>query len=143
VVRWTVTALRPLCAAFVLSLAVEVFIAPLQLHHFGALSVVGPAATVAFLVPVTLILVGAAPVVALAAAWPASEWPGSALGGASALTTRAIEGCGRVAPPLWTISEPYPWLYYGGLLVGWRFRRRRVAWVVAAAMVALSFLRPG
>ncbi len=140
VVRWTVTALRPLCAAFVMSLAVEVFIAPLQLHHFGALSVVGPAATVAFFVPVTLILVGAAPMVALVAVLPGSEWPGSALGAVSALTTGMIEACGRAAPPLFTLAAPSPWLYYGGLLVGWRFRRRPAAWGVAAAMVALSFL---
>ena len=139
-VRWMLTALHPLCAAFVMSLAVEVFIAPLQLHHFGALSVVGPVATVAFFLPLTLILVGAAPVVALAAALPASEWPGTALGGISALTTGMIEACGRAAPPLFTLSEPYPWLYYGGLFVGWRFRRRRTGWAVAAAMVALSFL---
>jgi ComEC/Rec2-related protein len=137
--RFTAGALRPLRAAFLMSLAVEVFIAPLQLHHFGAFSVVGPAATVAFFVPVTLILVGAAPMVALADLLPAAEWPGHALGAFSALTTGMMEACGRASPALFAVKSPCAWLYYGGLLVAWRFRRRRVAWAAAAAMVALSF----
>jgi predicted membrane metal-binding protein len=132
--------LRPLAAAFVTSVAVEVFIAPLQLHHFGVLSVVGPVATVVFFIPVTVVLLGAAPVAALSALMPAHEWPGAALGGISGLTSGLIVTCGRAAPPLLAMPEPDPWLYYGGVMLGWRLRHRRAGWALAAALVALSFL---
>ncbi|HEX6790134.1 MAG TPA: ComEC/Rec2 family competence protein [Candidatus Krumholzibacteria bacterium] len=130
----------PLAAAFVMSVAVELFIAPLQLHHFGALSVVGPVATVLFFVPVTVVLLGATPVVGLALVLPAQEWPGAVLARLSTLTTSAVVACGRLAPPLQALPEPNPWLYYGGLLLGWRFRRRPVAWAAAAALLAAAFL---
>ena len=130
----------PLAAAFVMSIAVELFIAPLQLHHFHALSVVGPVATVLFFVPVTMVLLGAVPVVGLGLAMPAQEWPGMVLARLSTLTTAAIMACGRLAPSLQALPEPNPWLYYGGLMVGWRFRRRPLAWVAAAALLAAAFL---
>jgi hypothetical protein len=116
------------------------FIAPLQLHHFRSLSAAGPIATVVFLAPVTLILLGSVPVAALCAILPAAEWPGRLLGVLSTLTSDAIVACGRLAPPVVALPAPRLWLYYGALLVAWRFRRRRPAWVIAAAMLALAFV---
>jgi competence protein ComEC len=138
--RWARGSVKSLAAAFVLSVAVELFIAPLQLHHFHALSAVGPVATVLFLFPVTLILLGSAPVAVLGALAPAAEWPGSLLGAVSTLTSEAVVACGRLAPSVLALPEPRPWLYYGALALAWRFRRRRPAWLLAAAMLALSFV---
>jgi competence protein ComEC len=133
-------ALRATGTALVLSVAVELFIAPLQLHHFHAISTVGPLATVAFFLPVTVVLLGAAPVAGLSAIVPAHEWPGVALGLVSTWTNAMIVACGRAAPAPLALPEPDPWLYYGGLVIGWRFRRRPVAWAAAAALVTAAFL---
>jgi ComEC/Rec2-related protein len=140
VARWTHRALRAAGGAFVLSVAVELFIAPLQLHHFRVISVPGPVATVIFFLPVTVVLLGAVPVIALSAPLPASEWPGAALIALSNWTTDAMLALGRLAPPPVALPEPNPWLYYGALLFGWRGRRRPWAWVLAAAALGASFL---
>jgi len=139
VVRLGERIIRPIVFAFALSVAVEVFIAPLQLHHFGALSPVGPLATVIFFMPVTVVLVAAMPVAALTAMWPAQEWPGAVLAWLSTWTADLIVACGRITPGTVALPEPSPWLYYGGILVGWRLRRHRAAWALAALLVALAF----
>jgi ComEC/Rec2-related protein len=138
--RWTLGALKSLCSAFLLSLAVEVFILPLQLHHFHALSAVGPVATVMFFIPVTVVLLGAAPVAVLAALAPAQEWPGHLLGWLSLATNRAILATGRWTPGPFAIPEPNAWLYYGALVLGWKCRRRPRLLGLAAGLVALSFV---
>jgi ComEC/Rec2-related protein len=120
--RWSVTAARSLGGAFIMSLAVEIFIAPLQLHHFGSLSAAGPIATVLFFIPVTVVLLGAVPVALLAALVPAHEWPGQMLGAFSLATTRAIVECGRIMPGPFHVPEPNPFVYYGVLVAGWRWR---------------------
>ena len=137
--RWMLGALKSVSSAFILSLAVEIFILPLQLHHFHTLSTVGPIATVIFFVPVTVVLLAAVPVAALAALAPAAEWPGRALGWFSLVTTRAILACGHLTPGPFAIPQPNPWLYYGALVLAWKCRRRRPGLVVAAAGIALSF----
>jgi len=137
--RWVVSAIKSLGSAFVLSLAVEVFIAPLQIHHFRTISIAGPVATVVFFVPVTLVLLGAVPVALLAAIAPAQEWPGQILGTLSVTTTEAILLCGHHTPGPFMPPEPNPWIYYGALLVGWRLRRRPVGWITAGMLIALSF----
>lgn len=133
-------ALGSVRTAFLLSIAVELFIAPLQLHHFHMLSAVGPVATVVFFVPVTLVLLGAAPVAALAALLPAGEWAGSVLGALTIWTNELILACGRLAPAPLEIPVPSPWLYYGGLFLGWRLRRRPAAWALAATLMLAAFL---
>jgi competence protein ComEC len=138
--RWMLGALKSVSSAFVLSLAVEVFILPLQLHHFHTLSTVGPLATVIFFIPVTVVLLAAVPVAALAAVAPAAEWPGRALGWVSLVTTRAILACGQLTPGPFAVPHPNPWLYYGALVLAWKYRRRRPGLVVAAAGIALAFV---
>jgi ComEC/Rec2-related protein len=133
-------AIRSAGSAFTLSLAVEVFIAPLQLHHFHSLSAVGPLGTMVFLIPVTLVLLGAVPVVLWTAVAPAHEWAGCALGTLSLATTHAILVCARVTPGPLTLPEPNLWLYYGGLYVGWRMRGRVGGWLAGAFIIALSFV---
>lgn len=137
--RWMIGTLKSLGSGFVLSLAVEIFIVPLQLHHFRTLSAVGPAATVLFFIPVTLVLLAAVPVAALAAIVPAVEWPGQALGAFSLATTRAILFCGRITPGPFAIPEPNPWIYYAAIYVGWKLRKRAAGWILCAALIALSF----
>lgn len=137
--RWTTTAARSIGAAFVMSLAVEVFIAPLQLHHFHSMSVAGPIATVVFFIPLTVVLLGAVPVVLLTALAPAQEWPGHALAALSLATTHAIVQCGRIMPGPLHVPEPNPWVYYGVLAAGWRWR----SWLRDAAKRAfLVWVRP-
>lgn len=138
--RWTLGALKSLGSAFVLSLAVEVFILPLQLYHFHTLSAVGPIATVLFFMPVTIVLLAAVPVAALAALVPGAEWPGRLLGLFSLATTRAILACGRWTPGPFAVPEPNPWLYYAALVLAWKYRRRPLLVALAGGLIALSFL---
>ena len=132
---------RSVAVAFLISLGVEVFIAPLQLHHFGSLSVVGPVATVVFLVPLTAILLASAPVAACATILPVGEWMARALAAVSTATIDLIAACGRLAPAPLRLPEPDPWLYYAGLALAFRFRRRPLAWVTGAGLMVLAFLR--
>jgi hypothetical protein len=124
----------------VLSLAVEVFILPLQLYHFHTLSTVGPIATVIFFLPVTVVLLAAVPVALTVPLAPAAEWPGRALGWFSLITTRAILACGHLTPGPFALPQPNPWLYYTALLLAWKWRRQRRVLVAAAAVVVVSFL---
>jgi competence protein ComEC len=138
--RWILGALKSIGSAFVLSLAVEIFIVPLQLHHFHSLSAVGPIATVLFFIPVTVVLLAAVPVAALAALAPAAEWPGHLLGAFSLVTTRAILACGRLTPGPFVVAQPNPWLYYAALVLAWRYRRRPWAWALGAGLVLAAFV---
>jgi ComEC/Rec2-related protein len=138
--RWIVGALRSMRSAFVLSLAVEVFILPLQLHHFHTLSTVGPIATVIFFLPVTVVLLAAVPIALMVPLAPSAEWPGRALGWFSVMTTRAIVVCGHLTPGPFAVPQPNPWLYYCALVLAWKWRQRRRVLVAAAAVMVLSFL---
>ncbi|HXV13232.1 MAG TPA: ComEC/Rec2 family competence protein [Candidatus Krumholzibacteria bacterium] len=122
--------------AFMVSLVVEVFIAPLQVHHFGRISVVGPLATVVFLIPVT-VLQG----MALAASFglPVVGEPLAALlAWASRATCEAIVLAGTTAPEPLEAPEPHWFWYYAAVLVVCARPRRAVAWAMAAAGIALS-----
>lgn len=128
--------------AFLVSLAVEVFIAPLQLHHFGRASVVGPLATVVFAFPVTL-LQGLA--LAASIGWPApvSDALAMSLAWASSATRDAIVGVGSFAPKPVAIPEPQCIVYYAAVLVVCARPRRAWAWCVAATGIALAFIVGG
>jgi competence protein ComEC len=124
--------------AFVVSLVVEVFIAPLQLHHFGQISVVGPLATVVFLVPVT-VLQG----MALAASFglPVVGVPSAAsLAWAASATRDAIVFAGTTAPQPLALPEPHWAWYYAAVFVVCAQPRRALAWAMAAVGIALSFI---
>jgi len=124
--------------AFVVSAAVELFIAPLQLHHFGQLSVVGPIATVVFLLPVT-VLQG----LALAAAFPLpllEPFTTASLSGLSTTLLDAIVSAGYAVPHPVAAEAPNFFLYYGSLVVAWAHRSRRRAWLLAGIGLLLSSL---
>jgi competence protein ComEC len=98
-------------AAFVMSVVVEVFIAPVQIHHFGRISVVGPLATVVFLVPVTL-LQGMSLAASFDLPW-VGGWIAAALAWASVTTRDAIVAAGAVAPDPVALPHVHEGLYYG------------------------------
>ncbi len=126
-------------ATVVLSLAVEVFIAPLQLIHFGRVSAVGPLATPVFLVPVVAVQVLsilAAGLHGVPLAGPATM---AALGAVSHATESALQAAGRLVPGTFALPEPRLGAYYGGLAVVWLGRRRRIAWLAGTALIVLSF----
>jgi competence protein ComEC len=127
--------------AFVMSLAVEVFIAPLQIHHFGQVSVVGPLATVAFLVPVTIVQV-----LALAASFDLPAIGGgvmSLLSWASGVTRDAIVAVGAVAPAPIVLPQPHWVAYYAAVCVVCARPRRVAAWSAAVVLGVLAFLGGG
>lgn len=125
--------------AFFVSLVVEVFIAPLQLHHFGRLSAVGPLATAAFAFPVTL-LQGLALFASMGWWSPVSAALATSLAWASSLTREAIVGVGGFAPKLVAIPEPQWIVYYAAVVVVCARPRSALAWAVGALGLALSFL---
>jgi competence protein ComEC len=127
-------------AAVALSVAVEVFIAPLQLYHFGRASAVGPLATPAFLLPVAVVQVLSIAATALAGIPGVGPASMAALGAVSKVTAAALLGAARLAPP--AVAHPAPDFvaYYGGILLVWATRGRRAAWPVGAGLVVLSFV---
>jgi len=136
-VRMSMRVAQGAAVAFSVSAAVEVFIAPLQLHHFGQLSVVGPVATVVFLLPVT-ILQG----LALAASWPApilAHVTTPAMIQLSTTLLDSIVAAGAVAPRPVAAGPPNVFVYYAAVFVIWARPRAWLAWVVAAAGLLLSW----
>lgn len=135
--RALVRCAQSVAAAFWVSVAVEVFIAPLQLHHFGRISMVGPLATVVFLLPVTILQV-----IALAASFGAAGADGAlaaALTWASSTTRAAIVTAGSIAPDPVAFSRPHAGIYYAAALIACAFPKRKLAWGIAVAGIALSF----
>lgn len=113
---------RGAAAAFVVSLVVEVFIAPLQLHHFGRISVVGPVATVVFMAPVSILQV-----MALAASvdLPLVHNPlAAALAWSSSATRDAIVAAGSLAPHPIAVPRPAWLVYYAAIAVAGGFLLR-------------------
>ncbi len=127
------------CAvAFFVSVVVEAFIAPLQLHHFGRASAVGPVATVVFLFPVTL-LQGLA--LAASFAWPApfGDALSSALAWCAVATRDAIVAAGALAPKPVALPEPNALLYYAAFALVVARPKSRAAWLAAALAAAAAF----
>jgi len=126
-------------AAFVTSAGVEAFIAPLQLHHFGALSLVGPLATVLFVLPVSGVLMLAMVLVPVAGVPYLAPALATLLLALSTSTEHLIRLAAGVAPALFPAPEPQPVLYYGGLLCVWHFRCRRAGWLIGLAAMGAAF----
>jgi ComEC/Rec2-related protein len=125
--------------ALLVSVAVEVVIAPLQFHHFGRLSAVGPLATALFLLPVSLIQVLALAASVLADVPLLGGWLVAGLGAASRVTGDAVVLASAIAPDPVSGRGPLALPYYLALAVVWRFPRRRVAWLAAGLLLALAF----
>jgi len=129
--------------AFVLSAAVELFIAPLQIHHFGSISLVGPLATVIFLLPVTTILLASIPVAALSPLPVIHDLLAGALAAASRWTTDLVIAAGTRAPAPVALEAPHPAVYYAALALMWRWRGRWYGWLAGVGGIAASFLIGG
>jgi competence protein ComEC len=132
-------AARSVRNALVVSAAVEAFIAPLQIHHFGAVSAVGPLATVAFLVPVTVVLLAAIPVAVMPPWVPLADESARALAALSAWTVDLVGAVGVRAPALVALDRPHAVLYYAALAAAWRWRRRWYGWVLGLGGLAAAF----
>ena len=138
--RWMRMGIRVVqggAVAFIVSAAVELFIAPLQLHHFQQLSVVGPIATVVFLLPVTILqglaLAASLPIPLLEhLTTPAMIWLSTAL-------LDAIVAAGGMAPRPVAAGPLNVIVYYPAVAVLWRWPMRWWAWVVT--LVGLLFSR--
>lgn len=130
---------RAVVGAFVLSAAVEVFIAPLQIHYFDTISAVGPIATVLFFVPVSVVMVGAF-VVAACAGTPLVSGPlAHGLEFVSHGTCASAVALARVLPHPIALPEPNILIYYGGVTVAWAGRRRRWIWPWGIVAMVASF----
>jgi competence protein ComEC len=129
--------------AFVLSVAAEAFVAPLQLSHFGGVSAVGPVATVIFLVPVSAVLLGALGAALFADVQGIGEPTVRALELASEWTCAGAVRLARVVPDLIALPSPRPLLYYGGVALAWAGRGRRWVWPWGAAAVIASLVFAG
>lgn len=127
---------RGAASAFVVSVAVEVFIAPLQIHHFGRISVVGPLATVVFLLPVSIVQG-----LALAASFDLPAVGGGVvwlLSWASDVTRDAILAAASLAPDPVALETPRGVAYYAAIgVVCWR-PRTWWAWGTATAGIAVA-----
>ncbi len=124
--------------ALLISIAVELFIAPLQLHHFGRMSVVGPLATVVFMVPVSVLQVVAL-IVSIDLPF-ASAHVAAWLAWMSVATRDAIVLAGRIAPAPIVFAEPNWILYYTSICAVCLFRKRAIVWWIAALGIGLSFI---
>jgi len=128
-----------LLAALLISVAVEVVIAPLQFHHFGRMSAVGPLATALFVLPVTFLQVLGMAVAALAGVPLMGDALVACLGACSRAATEAVLTAAAVAPQPLAGDGPAALPYYAALLLVWRFSRRRWAWVAAATLLVVAF----
>jgi ComEC/Rec2-related protein len=128
---WSNVVIAPVASAGVL-----VFVAPMQLGYFGALSVMSPLATIAFLPPVAVLLVGSA----LFAATAGVPAVGPAMQVALALAADATENAAlilsRHTPAPIGLPVPDMAVYYAGLSVAWIGRRH--AWAVSAGVIACT-----
>jgi len=139
IARTLVSSRRAVVGAFVLSVAVEVFIAPLQIHYFGAVSAVGPIATVVFFAPVSIVLLGALGLAMLAGTPFAGPALARGLELASESTrTLALALAGAVPDPV-TLPAPHAFVYYGGVALAWATRRRRWIWPWGIVAIVASF----
>lgn len=128
-----------LAGALVISVAVEIVIAPLQFHHFGQVSVAGPPATALFVIPVTFVQVLAMAATACSAVPVIGDLLMAFLAGSSRALIAAVHAAAAAAPDPIVMAGPRATLYYVALAIAWRFPRRRAAWAVAALLLAAAF----
>ena len=133
-------AVTALAGAFVVSVAVEIVIAPLQFHHFGQVSVVGPLATALFVIPVTVVQVLAMVTTALIGVPLLGDAAVTCLAAASRAVVAAVLAAAAATPDPLTATGPRAPLYYWALLTVWRFPRRRAAWAGAALLLAAALV---
>lgn len=127
-------------AGIVASAAIQVIVVPLQIHYFGRISAVGPAATMLFL-PAVLAVIVTGLMAAILAPVPAV---GAAVVFCADIVAHvcalALHRASELAPPLFAVTPPNPWLW-GAAILWWHLRRRRPGYALggAAVMMILAF----
>ena len=130
---WPVRFLLGARATILMGIGVTVFVAPIQLSHFGEVSLVGPLATWVFATAVAFMLI------ASLAAIPAADVPyvGDGLWYVSGWLDQALWWAARVAPDPVELPAPDALAFYAGLALLWK--GSRAGRVVGALLVAASF----
>ncbi len=133
-------ALRFLAAAFLMSAAVGVVVAPIQLHYFGRISVAGPLATAVFVLPVmALQMMSLALGAVLDMPLAGDAAAGCLLATSRYFTDGVLAAAGMVPDPVaW--PEPRAVPYYAAVVLVWRYPRRTAAWVGGAILLAASMM---
>jgi ComEC/Rec2-related protein len=122
------------------SLAAQLFVAPLIIHYFGQLSLLSPLATLVFVVPVAFLLFLSAVAVFVAVASPAvASLVFAALDRVTTIFQGALVGSVLLVPGLLSPPGPNAWLYYGGLCLFVLARDKRRVKVAGVLVVCLSF----
>jgi len=131
--RWPMRILLGARATILMGIGVTVFVAPIQLAHFGEVSLVGPLATWVFATAVAVMLVGS--LVAIAAA----DIPGvgDALWRVSGWLDWALWRAARAAPDPLELPAPDAMLFYAGLALLWK--GNRLGKVVGAVLSVAAF----
>ncbi len=124
-----------------ISVAVQLFLAPVILQYFGRISLVAPVATVIFLVPVAVMLFACASAALAALLYPAA---GSVLFVVVDHLTEwfdaALVALAEAAPSPLELPVPSFVVFYCGLGVFWLARRKPWVRYVGLAICAAAFL---
>jgi len=128
---WPLRILLGARATILMGLGVTVFVAPIQLSHFGEVSLVGPLATWVFATAVAVMLIASLAAIAAADA----PFVGDALWRASGWLDWALWRAARAAPDPLELPAPDALVFYVGLALLWRGNRvvRLAGGVVAIA----------
>jgi competence protein ComEC len=136
---WWRRVLRGAAGVLVVSVAVEIVIAPLLAWHFGRMSVVGPIATTLFVVPVAMVQ-ALSLLTAAAAVLGVDAGPAWLVAHAAELVRDGAIAAATVAPPPLALPAGSPPLYWAGVALAARFWRRPEAWLGGALLAAVSFV---
>lgn len=122
------------------SVAAQVFVAPVIIHYFGVVSLLAPISTLVFVMPVALLLLGSVLSSVLFMVLPPAGFLGLAvLDRAATLFQRTLIEAAAALPGPVPLSAPNPWLYYGGLGIFAAAGRRVGLKVAGIVVLALSF----
>jgi competence protein ComEC len=133
IVFWIRSSLR-------VSIAAQVFVAPVIIHYFDRVSLLAPLATLVFVIPVAIVLFSSALASIL---WMVSPVAGTlACAGLDRVVTlfqSALIWSARALPATVDPSAPNPWLYYGGLCLFTLSRGRLSLRLVGIIVLVVSF----
>jgi competence protein ComEC len=122
---------------------VQMFIAPLLIHHFDRFSVVSPVATLAFFPFVFAVLFLSILCAVCGAVCPLL---GDGFAVVLAPVSRAFESlllsAANISPPLVHAPSADPLVYCAGFTLIWRSRRRKSRIILGTILLGASFLRP-
>jgi competence protein ComEC len=133
-------AFASVAATVAVGFSVVVVVAPLQLHAFGEMSVVGPLATLVLLPAVAAVLALAALTVVLAPIGGAAGACAALLGVLDRVVESAVVTAAAHAPDPLVLAPPHPVVYAAGLILV-AATRRRPARLGGVALVVAAFAK--